>query len=337
LLPVRIDEIFLNYDYVSEPPAPPQPSIDDIEDFGYEAGTTDNVIEWSIANFTPTSYELYRNGGLLTSDSWPGGSTIEVNVDNLGLGVYNYTMVIFGDGSTVVSDTVFVTVTDTTSPSLGNPLDINYELGSRGHSIVWSVADLYPGSYNISQDGIPIEIDVWTSGSIELDIDGLDLGVYDFTILIVDTSGNAAFDSVTVTVVDTTSPFIDHPTDIEVDIQAASIQITWRPTDLLPFNYEIYQNGTLATSGTWASGENLTYSLPDDLSIGTYNFTVVVWDTSGNYNSDTVIVTIEPIVGGDYLGISISIGSLVIIVVVVGLICRRRGGPPSTVSGGYDW
>ncbi|MHA2157529.1 MAG: hypothetical protein ACXABE_01420, partial [Candidatus Thorarchaeota archaeon] len=90
-------------------------------------------------------------------------------------------------------------------------------------------------------------------------------------------------------------------------------------------------------TGTWVSGENLNYSLPEDLTIGTHNYTVNVWDTSGNFNSDTVIITIEPILGSDYLGISISIGSIVIIVIVVGLVCRRRGGPPPVGSGGYDW
>ncbi|MHA2159669.1 MAG: DUF2341 domain-containing protein, partial [Candidatus Thorarchaeota archaeon] len=263
LLPVRIDEISLNYEFVSRPPPPPQPAIDDVEDFGYEAGTTENVILWNITNFSPTSYELYRDSGLLSSGVWPGGTQLEVDIDNLAPGEYNYTIVIFGDESIEVSDIVMVTVTDTTSPSLGNPSNINYELGSRGHTIVWSAADLYPSAYVITQDGIPIEGDVWTSGTIELDIDGLGLGVYNYSIRVNDTSGNVAIDSVNVTVVDTTSPFIDHPTDIAIDLGTVNIQITWRPSDLLPFNYEIYRNGTLVATGTWVSGENLNYSLPE--------------------------------------------------------------------------
>ncbi|MFW9837045.1 MAG: DUF2341 domain-containing protein [Candidatus Thorarchaeota archaeon] len=334
MFPLLVDEIYLNHEITSESI---QPFIDDVEDFGYEAGTSDNAIVWNIANFAPTSYELFRNGGLISSGAWPGGNQLVVDIDNLAPGEYEYLVVIYGDGSVEVSDTVIVAVVDTTSPSLGHPPNVNYEFGTGGHSVVWSVADLYPGSYIISLDEMPIEINLWTSGTIALDIDGLDLGEYNFSILVVDSSGNFAMDSVIVTVVDTTSPIIDHPTDIVIDLDMENIQITWRPTDLLPFNYEIYQNGTLVAGGTWASGENLTYALPEGLSTGTYNYTVIVWDTSGNYNSDTVLVNIGTVASGDYLVISISIGSIAVIIIVVGLILQKRNGPQSVDNVGYEW
>ena len=54
-----------------------------------------------------------------------------------------------------------VTVVDTTAPSLGQPADITYEYGSLGHSIVWTISDLYPGDYSILQDGVVVESDSW--------------------------------------------------------------------------------------------------------------------------------------------------------------------------------
>jgi len=227
-----------------------QPAIEGVGDFAYEAGTSGNVIEWTISDFMPTTFELWRDGGVLTSEAWPGGSTIEVNVDNQLLGIHNYTIIVYGESDIKVTDVVFIEV------------------------------------------------------------------------------------------IDTTAPILNHPSDITGDISTASIQVTWRPTDLFPFNYKIYMNGTQVANGTWSSGENLTYSL-ESLNLASYNVTIAVWDTSGNFASDTVLVDIEGysvLPFGDILVITISIGSVVAIVVIGGLICRSKGGgPPPSSPSSYDW
>jgi len=328
LIPVQIDEIYINH---LQPSEIPEPFISQTEDISYEVGTAGHVIEWTIGNFVPTSYELYRDGGLLVSNAWPGGTVISFNIDNLAPGSHNYTIIISGGSGVNVSDTVIATVTDSTSPSVGQPTNILYQYGSVGHSIVWSVSDLYPGNYSIFMNEQLIVSDNWTTGSIVIDIDGLALGNYIFSILVSDSSSNLASDSVLVTIVDTLAPKINHPSDIFVNLDAESIHIIWEPTDLLPFIYEVYQNGTLVSSGIWRSGENITYTLAENLVVGTYNITIRVWDTSGNIAIDTVIVSIEQgssSILGDYLGISISIGSIVVIVIIAGLVLRKQAGPP---------
>jgi hypothetical protein len=246
LLPVLVDEISLNY---YGPISPHGPSISDAEDFMYEAGTSGHAIDWMISGFTPTNYELYRNSDLLTSGVWPGGSQLSIGVDNLSPSVYNYTIMVHGEGITVS-------------------------------------------------------------------------------------------DSVLVVVIDTTAPILDHPLDVMIDVGTQNIQVTWQPTDLYPFIYAIYQNLTLVSSGTWASGENLTYSLPEGLPAGEYNITLIVFDTSGNYAIDTVTVTIDEGTtpgGVDYLAITISAGSIIVIVIVIGLLLQKRSGPADIGSSGYEW
>jgi len=336
LIPVLIDEISINHKIPCEVP---QPSIHGVEDFSYEVGTSGHVIEWAIGNFTPSSYELYRDGGLIASSSWPGGTVIDFDIDNLEPRTYNYTIIVFGENEISVSDTVLVTVIDSISPSIGHPVDIVYEYGSEGHSIVWSASDLYPDDYTIQRNGVFLDSDSWSSGSITLDIDGLALGSYVYTILVSDTSGNNAYDSVHVSVTDTTSPFINHPSDVHFELGTENIQIIWQPVDLLPFDYEVYLDGTLVSSGTWISGENITYTLAEILGLGTYNITIAARDTSNNYAIDTVIISIEGSSRffGDYLVITIAIGSLAAIVIIAGLILRNRATPQSVNPSGYRW
>lgn len=423
----RVLDITLGYAGIQESLVP---AISEPQDIAYEAGTSGHEITWTISNFTPTSYDIYRNGGLLEYGPWSGENQLAVEIDNLSPGTYNYTAVVHGSLQVTVSDTVFVTVEDTTCPTMGHPLDISYEYGSIDHSIIWTVSDIYPDEYTIYENGTVIMEDTWSSGSIILDIDGLSIARYNFTIVATDSSnneakdtvmvtvsdttapevsaptdieyeygsagnsiswtisdpnpstysiivgtdtiqsstwsdgtitididdldlgmhaysievlddyGNVATDTVIVTVVDTTAPILNHPSDIVVDPAVPSVDVTWQPTDLLPFNYEIYQNGTLVASGIWESGENLSYTILTNLMPGRYNITVVVWDTSGNSDTDTLFVILQEVpflIGGDVLVISITIGSLFVIVILSSLICRNRagGGPTSGVSEYY--
>ena len=60
-----------------------------------------------------------------------------------------------------------------------------------------------------------------------------------------------------------------------------------------PSNYTLYRNDSLIDSGLWYGGA-ITANV-DDLAVGTYNFTLVVWDQGGNEASDSVWVTVTAI------------------------------------------
>ena len=324
---LRLHDILFEYNSASSTASSqPYPEINNPPDRVYEAGSINHLIEWEVYNFIATSYEIYRNGGLLSSGIMTGIS-LSVDLENLFPGLYNFTAVVFGDNLEMVSDTVLITISDTTAPSLGQPTDIIYEYGSTGNSIIWSISDLYPDDYRITRDGVLVQSTNWIVGTIAYDIDGLGLGVYNYTIEADDDNDNFDVDTVMVTVEDTTAPGLTHPSNIVVDIDTPIIEITWQATDLLPESYEIYQNGTLITAGTWQSESNLTYSRTG-LTPGNYEITIVVSDTSGNTATDTVFVTIgEQSLGdlGGFMVIGITIGSITVIVIIGGLACKSRG------------
>ncbi|MHA1622895.1 MAG: hypothetical protein ACTSVO_12240, partial [Candidatus Heimdallarchaeaceae archaeon] len=118
--------------------------------------------------------------------------------------------------------------------------------------------------------------------------------------------------------IDTTNPTINQPEDIAYDFGSLDNNITWTPTDLHPNTYAIYLNGTELVSDDWTTGDEITISI-DGLSVGAYNYTIVVTDLAGNSLTNTVIVTVlatiqefSPITGLMIIGLCGAIASLTI-------------------------
>ena len=75
-------------------------SINSPIDITYEVGSTSNEIEWKpIANSVVTSrtYSIYRNGSVVDSGTWISGENISISIDSLGVGTFNYTIILNGD------------------------------------------------------------------------------------------------------------------------------------------------------------------------------------------------------------------------------------------------
>jgi parallel beta-helix repeat protein len=190
------------------PPGYGPPTINHPNDIEIESGSTGHSIVWTSSplypylGLFPYHYELCMNG---TSIGTGSTTTAEVYLDGLDIGLYNYSIVITDDDGHSIADTVFVTVADTIPPYVDSPDDFQYESGTTGHNITWSPSDPNPVSYEILRNGTKTDSGPWDGSDIEISIDGLDLGNYNFTIVVLDISGNTASDTVMVSVVDTTT------------------------------------------------------------------------------------------------------------------------------------
>jgi parallel beta-helix repeat protein len=288
---ISVDTVFVTvFDSTS-------PEIDRPEDIDYELGSTGNTITWNPADLVPESYRIYRNGSLVEDASWDG-STIEQSIDGLSLGTYNFTISVVDTSSNVVTDSVIVSVIDTTTPAIDPPDDVQYELGSTGNTINWNASDLDPSSYEIHVDGSIVLDSSWNGSNVEYGVDGLSLGSHSVMIVVHDSSGNYASDTVIISVTDTIAPTIDSPADVEYELGSTGNSISWVVSDLDSETYNIHRNGILITSESW-DGSNIEYNV-DGLSVGGYNFTLSVYDGTGNKASDTVTVdvidTVVPII-----------------------------------------
>ncbi|MFW9870508.1 MAG: hypothetical protein ACFFEL_12855, partial [Candidatus Thorarchaeota archaeon] len=272
------------------------PTIDSPIDGQIDEGLTGEVITWNPSDLNPTSYEIYRNDALFRSGLWNSSvESISVSLDGLNLGVHNFTLVVFDVGSNSANDTVLVTVIDGTTPTIDSPPDVFYNEGASGYSIIWNPSDLHPTSYEILREGVQIKTGLWNSSSesITINVDGLTLGSYNFTIFVTDVGGNVANDTVYVNVLDGIAPTIDTPPDITYNEGDIGYLIQWDPTDAHPSGYEIFREDVLIMSGLWnSSSETITVSV-DGQPVGTYNYTIRVFDVGGSSVSDTVMVFVQ--------------------------------------------
>ncbi len=105
-------------------------------------------------------------------------------------------------------------------------------------------------------------------------------------------------------------------------------QIFWDASDEDPLNYTIFQDSSLLVTDDW-TGSNVSRNV-DGLDVGTYNFTILLRDMSGNSVTNTIWVTVIPTEYGppgniqDILIIGTIVGSVIVIIGATVLICKKK-------------
>ena len=163
-------------------------------------------------------------------------------VDGRSLGTYTYEIHFFDTTNNTISDTVVVTVSDSTTPTTTAPANINYNEGTTGNNITWTGTDTNADYYRLYLDGVKQGSDItWTSGvDVVIDVDGLPLGTYTYVIHFFDTTNNTISDTVLVTVSDATNPTTTSPTDVGYSEGTTGNNITWTGTDTNADYYRLY-------------------------------------------------------------------------------------------------
>lgn len=135
-------------------------------------------------------------------------------------------------------------------------------------------------------------------------------GVYNVKLIVTDTSGNTAYDSVTVSVKDVTKPEADAGKDIFEYVQNSVILDGKKSTD----NGEIDSYEWDLGDGTTTEGSEITYKYSKP---GVYNVTLTVKDTEGNIDTDSIVVTIQPPEGSGFFLLLIFIIFIMVVTLVI--------------------
>ena len=177
-------------------------------DFSVEYGYTGVSLSWTATDPNPYTYtiELQGFGIVAGSSPWLNDTEITYNVpDGLAVGDYIYIVNFTDDAGNFMTDSVTMTVEDTTDPMLTNtPSNFTVDYGYTGKNIMWTATDPYPQTYTIELQGSGIVVGptAWSSGvAIIYNIpDGLAVGEYIYTVNFTDINGNSVIHTVTLTV-----------------------------------------------------------------------------------------------------------------------------------------
>ena len=88
---------------------------------------------------------------------------------------------------------------------------------------------------------------------------------------------------------------INAPSDFTVDYGYTGVDLSWNVTDLYPNTYTIELQGTgvVVSSMNWLNGTPITYSVPDDLPIGEYIYTINITDDYDNFVNDMITLSVK--------------------------------------------
>ena len=264
--------------------------------YSYTNDTTGNMLSWTIYDANPDMYIIYNETVPIQSGSWSNGISVNINIDGLAIGSYNFT--IFANDTDGLTDTNQINVYVSDIPVLGtSPGDIIYNEGdASSYSLIWGATDSLPDVFNITRNGVSVLTGSWNNtGTVKIYVNGLSKGKYTYTITFYDQSGNTISDTALVSVNDNTPPQFDStPNDATYSESTGGNTVVWSVTDNYPDYYYIQQNGVNITGElSWNSVADISYNIPSSLVYGTYTYVIYVYDQSGNMVSDSVTITIE--------------------------------------------
>lgn len=253
--------------------APPA-NVPPVADAGPDQTLEQTSLDGAVAELSgAASYD--PDGDPLTY-AWSYGSSDSIDISALlPLGTTELSLTV-SDGKAEDSDSVLVTVVDTTPPVLVVPVAQTVEqadLDGTGVPLEASATDICDTDVAISNDAPAV----------------YPLGETIVTFVATDDSGNSATATTIVTVADSEAPEVSVCEDVTVEQASAAgseVTLTGSATDICDaeLDYAWYEGATLL-----GNDEELTSTF----NLGTHVVTLIATDDSGNEGSADVTVTVE--------------------------------------------
>ncbi len=171
-----------------------------------EFGDDSQTLVWIISDDNPENYTIKCDGLVILEDiAWSTlEETLSISLVGLSLGVYVYTIIVFDFWGQSNTQTVTVTVEDTTAPEISFLTPENNAIYNESETVH------YTYEYSDEDTAITIELFLNETAIVDTgDIAFLSPGKYYLKIVATDTSGNIATDLISFTIV---APLTETPT-----------------------------------------------------------------------------------------------------------------------------
>jgi hypothetical protein len=230
-------------------------------------------------------------------------NNITLVIDGLPIGTYYFNISVYDEDRNHVNLTTLVTVYAGPAPVWTTiPEDTSIIFATTTNSVTWVATDNYPDTYILYRNGsVIIPGNAWTSGfSIFVSIDDLAVGVYNFTLTVLDKSGNSQTSTIFVTVL---SIFTDQPSvspAIKVfEGYVDRISGSWQTNDstnigLASIELVLLQNDVSVHSQLFQTNDAGDYQFDLDYSaLETGNYTWQITFTKTGYQTQRIYVDVE--------------------------------------------
>ncbi|MFP4052110.1 MAG: PKD domain-containing protein, partial [Thermoplasmata archaeon] len=193
-------------------------------------------------------------------------------------GTYDVTLTVKDDAGNTDSDTITVTVNDVTDP-----------VADAGKNITVGIDEQFTLDGSGSSDNGKIVKYIWTIQGTDYQGEMIEhsfspVSTYEITLTVKDEAGNTDTDSITITVEDQTAPTADARGDSTVDEDTV---VTFNGSGSSD-NVGIVEY-TWTINGETKNGEEVKYTFTNP---GEYDITLNVTDEAGNWDTDTITVTV---------------------------------------------
>lgn len=175
------------------------PVVDSPDDVDFEFGIRGKSVTWNTSDEFPLTYQILRNGEVIEAQTWTG-QTLTVQLEGLVPRTHFYMVRLWDAQGNYVTDQVSVIIAEAEPPMINHPPDIQHIVGDVGYNITWIPTDAYPDHYEVFINGTAHESGDWNGSEIVILVDGLDVGVHDYTLVVYDVIGQETMDTVLVVV-----------------------------------------------------------------------------------------------------------------------------------------
>ncbi|MGY5872402.1 MAG: NosD domain-containing protein [Candidatus Thorarchaeota archaeon] len=175
------------------------PVVDSPIDVDFEFGCTGQSVSWSTSDEFPLIYQILRGEDLVETGTWTG-QIITMPLDELLPGTHSLMLQLWDAQGNYAMDQVSVYVLEAEPPVINHPSDIEYVVGDTGYNITWIPEDAYPDHYEIFINVTLYKSGDWNGSEILVFVDGHDIGLYNFSLVVYDSPGQTSIDVVFVSV-----------------------------------------------------------------------------------------------------------------------------------------